>query len=50
MTRKCAGCSVEVTDDGHGELVHVVESGAVDAFVYGCDPKTRSKTEYPVAR
>jgi hypothetical protein len=45
----CKGCHAPVTDDGHGELVHVIE-GVVTEYKYGCTPNDKRATVYPVAR
>ena len=44
----CKGCHAPTTDDGHGEVIHVIK-GVVTEYRYGCEPKSRAN-EYPVAR
>jgi hypothetical protein len=43
----CKGCHVPVTDDGHGELLHVNHDGTPGT--YGCEPRKKGN-DYPVAR
>ena len=47
----CSGCGNKVTDDGHGERIHVI-AGPVVSYRYGCKPAdkiTAREADYPVA-
>ncbi len=46
--RSCKNCHGSVTDDGHGDLVHVIDTGPVTAYAYGCGPGKKG-AGYPVA-
>lgn len=43
----CKNCGAPTESDGHGDLIHTNEDDTPGK--YGCDPKTKSKSHYPVA-
>lgn len=46
----CELCGKKITDDGHGELVHVIPVVETVAYRYGCKTgKVPSNESYPVA-